>query len=306
MKRREFFRNMALGGAALSLAPEILAQVKGKAPATAAAPAGMPDLGVAVGESPKAITKAAVEALGGMGKFVGRGDNVIIKPNIGWDRTPELAACTNPEVVVALVEMCQAAGAKKVTVLDFSTNEVKRCYFRSGIKAAAEAAGADVPYPNERHLKKVPIKGEWLKDWDVFSDFLETDKLINVPIAKHHSLCRVTLGMKNLMGAIGDPRNQIHQKLDQALVDLSAFFKPALNVMDAYRILTRNGPQGGRPSDTKLVKTVVAGRDIVAVDAMAATFFDIPPVELLSLKLAADRGLGRLDLEKLRIEKRTV
>jgi uncharacterized protein (DUF362 family) len=305
MKRRDFCRNIALGGAAFGLAPSVLAGAQVGKQATAA-PAGMPDLGLGLGDSPKAITKAAVEALGGMGKFIGRGDVVVIKPNIGWDRTPELAACTNPEVVVALVEMCQNAGAKKVIVMDNSINEAKRCYIRSGIKAAAEAAGASVPYVNENHLRKMPLKGEWLKDWEVYKDFIEADKLINAPIAKHHSLSRVTMGMKNLMGAIGGPRNQIHQKIDQALVDLARFFKPALTVLDAYRMLVRNGPQGGRPSDTKLQKTVVAGRDIVAVDAMGVTFFDIPPAELPFLKIAADRGFGRIDLERLRIEKRTI
>jgi len=306
MKRREFIRNIAWGGAVWQAAPSLWGAAQAKTPAKAAAAAGAPELGVGVGDSPKAITKAAVDALGGMGKFVGRGDVVIIKPNIGWDRTPEMAACTNPDVVVGLIEMCQDAGAKKIIVLDNPTNEAKRAYIRSGIRGAAEAAGADAPFPNEQHLKKLPIKGEWLKDWEVFSDFIEADKFINVPIAKHHSLSRVTLGMKNLMGAIGGPRNQIHQKLDQALVDLAGFFKPTLNVLDAYRMLIRNGPQGGRPSDTKLVKTVAAGRDIVAVDAMGASFFEIPPQELLFIRLAAERGLGRMDWEKLRIEKRTV
>jgi len=304
MRRRDFIRDIALGGAALQFAPSLLggAQAKAKAPAGA----GFPDLGLGLGDSPEAITKAAVEAVGGMKRFVGRGDVVIVKPNIGWDRIPELAACTNPEVVAALIEMCHDAGAKKVVVMDNTTNEAKRTYYRSGIKAAAEAAGASVLYCNEEHLKKVPLKGEWLKEWNVYKDFIEADKFINAPIAKHHSLCRVTLGMKNLMGAIGDPRNQIHQKLDQALVDLAHFFKPTLTVMDAYRILIRNGPQGGRPSDTKLQKTVVAGTDYVAVDAMAATFFEIPPQELPFLKIAADKGFGRLDVEKLKIEKRTV
>ncbi len=306
MNRRDFFRNIALGGAALGLAPDLLRSGQAGAKSPAAAAAGMPDLGLGLGDSPKAIAKAAVEALGGMGKFVSRGDLVVIKPNIGWDRTPELAACTNPEVVVALIEMCQNAGAKKVTVLDNSINEAKRCYIRSGIKAAAEAAGASVPFVNDRHLKKMPLRGEWLKDWEVYTDFVEADKFINAPIAKHHSLSRVTMSMKNLLGAIGGPRNQLHQKIDQALVDLAGFFKPTLTVLDAYRMLVRNGPQGGRPSDTKLQKTVVAGRDIVAVDAMGVTFFNIPPAELPFLKIASDKGLGRIDLEKLRIEKRTV
>jgi len=314
MDRRAFMKDMALGGLAAGLAPKILAAApQGGAAsaggATMAAPqaAGAgPDLAFAQGESPAAITKAAIEALGGMGKFVAKGDAVMIKPNIGWDRTPELAACTNPEVVKALVEMCLAAGAKKVTVMDNTTNQAQRCYARSGIAAAAKEAGADVPFVNPRRIKKMSIKGEWLKDWDIIQDFVEVDKLINVPIAKHHSLCRLTLGMKNWLGAIGDPRNQLHQDLDRAMVDLAAFFKPTLTVMDAYRILVRNGPQGGRPSDTKLTKTVVAGRDYVAVESVGASFFDIAPAELVYIKLAAARGLGRMDWEKLRVEKRTV
>ena len=197
-------------------------------------PAGYPDIAlVQGGESPAVLTSEAVKDLGGMGKFVSKGDVVMIKPNIGWDRTPELAACTNPEVVKTLVEMCLAAGAKKVIVMDNTTNQAQRCYARSGIQAAAKAAGADVPFVNARRVKKMAIKGEWLKDWDVIQDFVEADKLINVPIAKHHSLCRVTMGMKNWLGAIGDPRNQLHQKLDEAMVDLAAFFKPTLTVLDA-------------------------------------------------------------------------
>jgi uncharacterized protein (DUF362 family) len=298
MDRRNFLKDIALGGLAAGIVPNVLA---GSPQA-----AGAPDLAFIQGESPAAITKAAIETLGGMGKFVSKGAVVMIKPNIGWDRTPELAACTNPDVVKTLVELCFAAGAKKVTVMDNTTNQAQRCYARSGIQAAAKAAGADVPFFNERRLKKMAIKGEWLKDWDVIPEFVEADTLINVPIAKHHSLCRVTLGMKNWLGAIGDPRNQLHQNLDFAVIDLAAFFKPALTVMDAYRILVRNGPQGGRPSDTKLTKTVVAGRDYVAVEAVAASFFDIPPAELPFIKLAAKKGLGEMAWEKLRVEKRTV
>ena len=313
MDRRDFFKDLALGGLAAGFAPKILrgapqGGAAGAGGTTMAAPqaAAAPDLAYIQGDSPAAITKAAIETLGGMGKFVAKGDTVMIKPNIGWDRTPELAACTNPEVVRALVEMCLAAGAKKVTVMDNTTNQAQRCYARSGIEAAAKAAGADVPFVNPRRIKKMAIKGEWLKDWDVIQDFVEADKLINVPIAKHHSLCRLTIGMKNWLGAIGDPRNQLHQDLDRAMVDLAAFFKPTLTVLDAYRILVRNGPQGGRPSDTKLTKTVVAGRDYVAVEAAGASFFDIPPAELVYIKLASQKGLGRMDWEKLRVEKRTV
>ncbi len=299
MDRRRFLKDIAATGLAAGLVPASLRGGQAQI-------AGYPDIAYIQGESPAALTREAVKVVGGMSRFVAKGDVVMVKPNIGWDRTPELAACTNPEVVKTLVEMCTEAGAKKVIVMDNTTNQAQRCYARSGIAAAAKAAGADVPFVNERRIKKMAIKGEWLKDWDVIQEFVEVDKIINVPIAKHHSLCRVTLGMKNWLGALGEPRNQLHQKLDQAEVDLAAFFKPTLTVLDAWRILIRNGPQGGRPSDTKLMKTVAAGVDYVAMDALGASFFDIPPAELPFLDLAAKRKLGRIDLEKMRIEKRTV
>jgi uncharacterized protein (DUF362 family) len=299
MNRRDFLRDLAVGGAVLPWGPRIFG-------GQAAVPVQTPQLTVVEGESPYLITKEAVAALGGMKRFIAKGDKVIIKPNIGWDRTPEMAACTNPEVVKALVELVYDAGARSVTVIDNTTNEAKRCYVRSGILDAAKAAGASMPYVDETRVKRMALKGEWLKEWDILMDVLEADKIINVPIAKHHSLCRLTMGMKNWLGAIGGARNQLHQKLDQAMVDLTAFFKPALTVLDAYRILVRNGPQGGRVSDTKLVKTVVAGTDPVAVDAMGATFFEIRPQELLYLKLAQERGLGTFKLEKLRVEKRKI
>ncbi|MDD8030420.1 MAG: DUF362 domain-containing protein [Acidobacteriota bacterium] len=294
MQRRSFIKSLIIGGLATRLSPELLAQ-----------PAH-PELAVAQGETPAAITQAALKILGGMEKFIGRGDKVLIKPNIGWDRTPEMAACTNPEVVRALVEMSYQAGAKQVIVMDNTINQARRCYVRSGIQEAAREAGAKVLFTDENRLKKMSINGEWLKEWDVFQDFVEVDKLINVPIAKVHSLSRVTLSLKNWLGAVGGNRNQFHQKIDQAMVDLAAFFKPTLTVLDAYRILFRNGPQGGRVSDTKLMKTVVAGVDQVAVDAYGATFFDLKPEEIYSLQLAQSRGLGNFDLEKLRIEKRAV
>jgi uncharacterized protein (DUF362 family) len=294
VERRDFIKGLLIGGLAAGISPRLLAQ------------SGYPELAVVTGESPEKITRGAVELLGGMKRFIGRGDKVIIKPNIGWDRTPEMAACTNPEIVKAVVAMALEAGAREVIVMDHTINQEKRCYIRSGIQAAAQAAGAKVLFPEDQRLKKMNLKGEWLKDWEVYTDFLEADKIINLPATKVHSLSRVTLGMKNWLGAIGGSRNQLHQKIDEAMVDLAAFFKPTLTILDSYRILFRNGPQGGRISDTKLMKTVVAGTDPVAIDAYGATLFDFKPQELLFLQLASARGLGKLELEKVRIEKRTV
>lgn len=295
MKRREFIKDLAIGGLVLNLNPQIYAQGSSS-----------PDLAVIMGDSPALITQEAISALGGMKRFVSKGDKVMVKPNIGWDRTPEQGACTNPEVVKTLVELCFDAGAKQVTVMDNPCNPAQRTYVRSGIAKAAKAAGAKTPFPNKFKLKKLALNGEWFKEWDIYTDFTEVDKIINVPAAKTHSLSRITLGMKNWLGALGGNRNQLHQNLDYAMVDLARFFKPTLTVLDAYRLLIRNGPQGGRLSDVKVFKTIVAGVDYVAVDAMGATFFDIKPEELPYLQLSKERGMGEIDLEKLNVEKRTV
>jgi len=295
MKRRDFIREATIGGLLLHFKPSLFAQEK-----------TYPDLALIQGDSPSLITKEAILSLGGIKRFISRGDVVVVKPNIGWDRTPQQAACTNPEVVKALVELCLDGGAKEVKVIDNPCNPARRTYARSGIAAAAKKAGAKVLFPNRHRLKNMPLRGEWLKEWKVYTDFVEADKIINVPIAKIHSLSRLTMGMKNWLGALGGNRNQLHQGLDLAMIDLSAFFRPCLTVLDAYRILIRNGPQGGRLSDAKLYKKVAAGVDYVAVDSIGATFFNIKPQDLRYLQLAHQKGFGEIQLEKLRIEKRTI
>lgn len=298
MDRRDFIRGLGAGTAlagAGGLASGLLQ----------AAPAGRPDLAVASGASPERIVRAAVEALGGMRRFISRGDVVVLKPNIGWDRTMEQAANTNPEVVAALVRMALEAGAKTVKVFDRSCNDPRRCYAHSGIEAAAKAAGATVSHMDDRKFKDVAIKGEVLTNWPLYQELLEADKLINVPIAKHHSLGRLTLSLKNWMGGMGGVRGRIHQKLDDSIVDLMLVLKPTLTVLDAVRILTAHGPQGGSLADVKKLDTVVAGTDQVAVDAYGTGLFGLKPSDLPCLPKAAKRGMGRLDLERLDIRRIT-
>lgn len=298
LTRREMLK-LFLAGAGAALTPWPWRMI-----ASAATPSH-PDLVISKGTSPANITEAAIQALGGMGRFISRGDIVLVKPNIGWDRTPELAANTNPEVVATLVRLCLDAGAKEVKVFDHPCEDPRRCYVNSGIMEAAKEVGATVSYMDERRFRKMDIKGEALKSWKVYQEAVEVDKVINIPILKHHSLARLTMGMKNFMGLVGGDRSRIHWHLDQAIVDLTAFFKPTLVVLDAVRILTANGPQGGSLKYVKRLNTVAAGIDSVAIDAMGATIFGLVPEEMEHLHIAAQRGLGRMDLGKLRIKEVT-
>jgi len=261
------------------------------------------DGGDAKAGEPGALVQKVLGDLGGIGRFVRPQDVVVIKPNIAWDRTPEQAANTNPELVAEVVRQCRDAGVKRVIVTDVSCNEARRCFHRSGIEAAARSAGAEVILPDPNLFREVDLGGVMLKSWPVFTPFLEADKIINLPIAKHHGLCGVTLGMKNWYGILGGQRSRLHQQIHQSLVDLAGFMLPTLTIMDCYRILLRNGPTGGNLEDVALKKTVLAGTDPVALDAyVAKAYWNLDPEHLPYLQLAANRGLGTLEFGKLAVK----
>lgn len=264
-----------------------------------------PDLTVAHGTPPAKITRAAIDALGGIRRFISRGDVVVVKPNIGWDRTPEYAATTNPEVVATLVTLCYEAGAKKVKVFDRTCSNAQRCYKQSGIADAARIAGAEVSFIDEQKYREMNLGGSVLKTWPIYTGIVEADKIINVPIAKHHGLSTLTLGMKNWMGVMGGSRGRIHQQIDVCLVDLARFLKPALIVLDAVRILTANGPQGGDIVDVRQLNTIVAGTDQVAIDAYGTTLFGMKENTLAYVRLGHQAGLGQMNLSRLKIRKLT-
>jgi uncharacterized protein (DUF362 family) len=253
-----------------------------------------------IAEEAKRLTRAAIEALGGMGRFVSKGHVVWVKPNIGWDRRPEQAACTNPDVVATLIEMCFKAGAKKVVVSDNPCNRAERTFPRSGIQEAAEKAGAECYFMDERKFRQMSIKGAVsLKDWQIYQDVVECDRIINVPIVKNHELSVATLGMKNLMGVAGGSRSRFHQDMSKVLVDIAGFIKPQLVVLDAVRVLTANGPTGGNLADVKRKDTIVAGVDQVAVDAFGATILGLKPADIGVVVEGHRRGLGTMDYQSL-------
>jgi uncharacterized protein (DUF362 family) len=271
---------------------------------TAAPSIEYPHLAVTRGGEPEQLVRRAIAALGGMERFVRSGDDVIIKPNIclGY-HAYEYAATTNPWVVAELVRLCLEAGARRVRVMDspFGSGP-EQAYVRSGIQEQALAAGGQMEMMTR--FKFVPTEipeGRDLRQKEIYEDVLKADVLINVPIAKHHNLARLTLGMKNLMGVITD-RPAMHRNLGQRLADLTSRVRPDLTVVDAVRILLRNGPTGGSLDDVKKLDTVIASPDIVAADSYAATLFGQDPQALDFIRAGTAMGLGRSDLDSLKIE----
>jgi uncharacterized protein (DUF362 family) len=276
-----------------------------QAPTTVATPtAGPPDLVVARGGEPEELVRQALVALGGMERFVKPGYDVIIKPNICVAyHTYEYAATTNPWVVAGLVKLCREAGAARVRVMDNPFGGTpEEAYQRSGIQEQVQAAGGEmeVMAPFKFVRAEIP-EGRDLRSWDFYDDVLNADLVIDVPIAKHHNLARLTLAMKNLMGTITN-RSAMHSNLGQRLADLASRVRPGLIVVDAVRILVDNGPTGGDLADVRKLDTVMATTDIVAADSYAATLFGLQPLDLEYVRAGTEMGLGRCDLSQLRIE----
>ncbi len=287
--RRQFLGS-ALAAAAAAPAPP-LAIARSKSPA---APAGIPD-------QARRLTRAALAALGGMPRFVSKGQAVFIKPTIAWDRRPEQAACTNPDVVAALVQLCYEAGAARVFVSDNPCVTPERTFTRSGIRQAAEKAGARCYPLNERQFRRMTIRGgRVLRQWEIYPEAVEGGCFINVAIVKQHSLCRAALGMKNLMGVCGGARNRFHQDIRNAVADLAGFLRPRLVVLDAIRVLIANGPTGGNPADVQRRDVIAAGVDQVAVDAFGAGLLGLTPADVPYVAEAQARGLGTMDFQSLK------
>jgi uncharacterized protein (DUF362 family) len=300
--RREALVRVAQGGLAAAAAGAGAAFFADRRVALAAAPAvrdwrvaGEAQRAVAArGADPAANVRRALAALGGIERFVRRGEVVLVKPNVGWDRLPAQAANTDPEVVAELVRQARAAGARQVIVADISCNDPRRCFARSGLREAAERAGAKVLDGSQLRLVPAGLGGA-AAGLEVIEPLLSADRVINVPVAKHHGLSRVTVGMKNWFGVLGSGRNRLHQDIDRSIAELGATFRPTLTVVDATRVLLASGPQGGSLSDVKALGAVAAGTDPVLLDAWGARQLGVDPRTLPFIAEAERRALGRGD-----------
>lgn len=309
MNRRNFLRTVALTGAAFTLkesdAMSILSQSFDSANA-----ANAYDLVAVMGGEPDAMFRKAIAEMGGMSKFISKGDKVVVKPNIGWDQPIEMAANTNPKLVTEIIKQCFDAGAKEVTVFDHTCDNWRKCYANSGIEEAAKAAGAKVvPADQESYYKTVSIpKGKSLKTAKVHQAIVDCDKWINVPVLKNHGGAQLTISMKNHMGIVWD-RGYFHANdLQQCIADICSYEKRAvLNVVDAYRLMKTSGPRGKSEADVVLSKGLFMSQDIVAVDTAAANFFnqvrEMPIENVSHIGKAQELKLGTMNLESLNIKR---
>ncbi len=295
MQRRDFLKLSAGAGAG--------ALLLGNPLEVFARSASLPDAVKVTGGEPEALLQAALEAFGGMQHFISKGDTVVVKPNIGWDRAPQFAANTNPELVAAVIRACFDAGASKVKVFDRTCNNPRRCYRNSQIESVAEKQGAEVDQVRSHKFKTVRLpEGEILKEWAVYEDYLECDKVINLPIAKHHSMARMTGGLKNLMGVMGGNRGSIHNHFEKKLLDIGGRILPALTILDGYRVLLRNGPVGGNLNDVKTAKTLIMSPCTVTTDFLALDLFGLQAEHVPYLQEAFRRGLNKYDPQKLNLK----
>ncbi len=269
---------------------------------------GPPDIAVVKG-SPGAATRAAVDLLGGIKEFVKPGNRVLIKPNMSFATPPERANNTNPEVVREMALLCKEAGAAKVMVLDHTLDDPKGCLEKSGIPEACKGIEgvvvqainkdkyfADAAIPNGKSLSGAPFAKETLN----------ADVLIAVPAAKSHTFATVSLSMKGMMGLVWSRKKMHFMGLADGIVDLCTVLRPHLVVIDGSRVLSTKGPGGaGKVLEEK---TIIASRDMVAADACAVSMFEwygrrYEPKEISHILEAHKRGLGRMDVENLKVKR---
>lgn len=268
----------------------------------------IPDLVAVKDGEPEIMFDKGIAALGGIGRFVKSGSKIVVKPNIGWAVGPERGANTNPGLIRRIIEHCYNAGAKKVYVFDHTCNEWSACYQQSGIEQQAKAARAMVVPGNDiSYYEDVEIKnGVKLGSAKVHEVILEADAVINVPVLKHHSSAGMTACMKNLMGVVWD-RGVYHRSgLHQCIADYCLYTKPVLNVVDAYRVMIKNGPRGISEGDVEIRKSMILSSDIVAADSAAARIFGVAPDQIGYISKAVEHGLGEADLSRLNISRISV
>ncbi len=269
----------------------------------------LPDMAVAHGAERKQVIRAAVDALGGIKRYIDKGDIVMIKPNVAFDRPPALCATTHPDALSAIAELCIEAGAKKVIVADNPINSPTSCFLKSGLEKVANDLNLAMQYPESSAFQSLKMEGEILRHWPLFhKPFEQANKVIGISPAKDHNLCHGSLTMKNWYGLLGGRRNQFHQHIHSIISDFALMIQPTLMILDGMNVLMKNGPTGGRLSDVAEMNTVVAGSDMVAMDSYGyVNLLGRDNLEELGyVHKAHERGLGNKNWQELKLKEVTI
>ena len=307
MDRKDFLKGMAAAGVASMFD---LGMIRKAFADGVPAVANAGNMVAVMGGEPVPMLERMLAEFGGIGRFVKQGQTVVIKPNIGWARTPELAGNTNPELIGALVKQCLAAGAKEVQVFDHTCDEWKSCYETSGMEKAVKAAGGKIlPANDESYYVEVELpQAVNMKKAKIHKALVDCDVWFNVPILKNHGGAKMTISMKNYMGIVWDRGYMHNNNLQQCIADICTFRKrPALNIVDAYRVLKQNGPRGKSIEDVAVMKGLFASPDPIAVDTAAVKFFNqVQQMDLATvshISLGEKLNLGTSDLNKVDIKR---
>lgn len=268
----------------------------------------LPSLAIAHGTEHEKTIRAAMGLLGGMERFIQKGDVVVIKPNVAFDRPPALAATTHPDALRAVAKLCYEAGAAKVIMADNPINSPTGCFLKSGLTSVADELNLDLMYPEANSFAPLEMDGEILKHWTFFNEpFKKATKVIGLAPCKDHNLCSASMTMKNWYGLLGGRRNQFHQHIHSIVSDFALMMKPTLVILDGMEVLMSNGPTGGRLSDVKPMNTIVAGTDMVAVDAYGYThLLERDLANLTYIHKAHERGLGNMNWKETSYKEVTV
>ncbi len=264
-----------------------------------------PDLVAVKGGTPAQMFEVGIKAYGGLDRFIKKGQTVLIKPNIGWDKTADEGGNTSPDLVARIVKMAYEVGAIKVYVFDYPVNRVEDCYKNSGIETAIEAQkGIMFVGHEESDFREVKIdRAKVLKTVKVHKLYLDSDVVINVPVLKNHGSTNMTAALKNLMGVVFDRMFWHKNGLHETIAEFPFVRKPDLNVVDAYKVMMRRGPRGVSKGDLELKKMLLISKDMVLIDTAAAKIIGQNPDELQYLKLARDFGHGSMDLGRSEIKR---
>lgn len=257
-------------------------------------------LAVAKDDNITNLVRKAIKGVGGIERFIRRGDNVLLKVNCAFARPSWMGATTSPEVAAEVIRLCFEAGASSVKVTDYPINDAESCFTKSGLKKAIKDVGGEIILPTPSDFRRVQVSSGVIGVWEtLYTPLAQCDKLIGIPTAKTHNLCGASLAMKNWYGFIGGSRSRFHQDIHHVVAELGAFIAPTLIVLDATRLLMRNGPTGGSASDVIPGNTVVASTDQVAIDSFGAELLGLDREAVKYIALAEEKGLGTADYRSL-------